>query len=171
MKKVKEVMANDVVTASPEMTTADAAKLMLEEHVGCLVVMEDSKITGIITDRDLMICVAQKHDIQNCSISNHLSSPVITVPPNILTIKLAKLMAIRQIKRVPITEQGKLIGIISFSDIAKEMDEQVADMWSEWLELVAVTKTSAQHCRGRRIDKKPSHQNHRGRRLGETIHS
>jgi predicted transcriptional regulator len=149
MKKVSDIMAQDVVTADPDMSVTEAAKLMLEQDVGCLVVMKDNKIGGIVTDRDLLACAAQRHNIQKCSISNHMSSPVVTVPTETLLINLAKVMAASRIKRVPITEAGKLMGIISFSDIAKDMDEQVADMWSEWLQLIAVTKTSAQHRRGR----------------------
>lgn len=149
MKKVSDIMAEDVVTADPEMSSTEASKLMLDQDVGCLVVMKENKIVGVVTDRDLLACAAQRHDIKKCSISNHMSSPVVTVPPETLLINLAKVMAASRIKRVPITEAGKLVGIISFSDIAKDMDEQVADMWSEWLQLVAVTKTSAQHRRGR----------------------
>ncbi len=153
MKKVNDIMAEDVVTADPEMPITEAAKLMIKEDVGCLVVMKENKIGGIVTDRDLLACAAQGHNMQKCSISNHMSSPVVAVPPDTLLINLAKVMAASQIKRVPITEAGKLVGIISFSDIADDMDLQVADMWSEWLQLIAVTKTSAQHRRGRRTNK------------------
>ena len=153
MKKVNDIMAEDVVTADPELPVPEAAKLMLKEDVGCLVVMNENKLGGIVTDRDLLACAAQGHDMQKCSISNHMSSPVVSVPPDTLLINLAKVMTSSQIKRVPITEGGKLVGIISFSDIADDMDYQVADMWSEWLQLVAVTKTSAQHRRGRRLNK------------------
>ena len=154
MKKANDIMAQDVVTAAPEMPITEAAKLMLKEDVGCLVVMKEDKIAGIVTDRDLLACAAQGHNMQKCSISNHMSSPVVAVSPDTLLINLAKIMAASQIKRVPITEAGKLVGIISFSDIADDMDLQVADMWSEWLQLIAVTKTSAQHRRGRRTNKK-----------------
>ena len=153
MKKVSEIMAQDVVTADPSLPVPEAAKMMLKEDVGCLVVMRENKISGIVTDRDLLACMAQGHDIQKCSISNHMTSPVVSVPPDTLLINLAKVMAASQIKRVPIIDGGKLLGIISFSDIADDMDDQVADMWSEWLQLVAVTKTSAQHRRGRRFNK------------------
>jgi len=87
-----------------------------------------------------------------------MSNPVVTTRPDVLLIHLAKLMAAKQIKRVPITEDGELVGIVSFSDIAKDMDEQVAGMWSEWLELIAVTKTSSQHRRGRGSNKQDRNQ-------------
>jgi CBS domain-containing protein len=165
MKKAQDIMANDVVTASPEMPVAAAAKLMLTKDVGCLVVLEQGKIKGIVTDRDLMACAMKQHNIQECSISNHMSSPVLTAPPDVLLINLAKLMAAKQIKRVPVTEEGQLVGIVSFSDIAEDMDEQVSGMWSEWLELIAVTKTSAQHRRGKRFEKKNSTQHHPEKRF------
>ena len=168
MKKVQDIMAKDVVTANPEMPVAIAAKLMLEKNVGCLVVLEESKIKGIVTDRDLMACAVQ-HNIQECNISNHMSNPVVTTRPDVLLIHLAKLMAAKQIKRVPITEDGELVGIVSFSDIAQDMDEQVAGMWSEWLELIAVTKTSSQHRRGRGSEKKTPAQHRPGKRFEDLI--
>jgi len=158
MKKVSDIMAEDVVTADPDMSVTEAAKLMLKEDVGCLVVMKENKIGGIVTDRDLLACAAQGHNMQKCSISNHMSSPVVAVPPDTLLINLAKVMAASRIKRVPITEAGKLVGLTSFSDIADDMDLQVADMWSEWLQLISVTKTSAQHRRGRRTNKQTKNQ-------------
>jgi len=171
MKKARDIMANDVVTANPEMPVTVAAKLMLKKDVGCLVVLEESEIKGIVTDRDLMACAVQEHNIRECCISNHMSSPVVTASPEVLLIHLAKLMAAKQIKRVPITEVGELVGIVSFSDIAEDMDEQVAGMWSEWLELIAVTKTSAQHRRGKRFEKQTSTQHHQRKRFEGLIHN
>jgi len=165
MKKAQDIMANDVVTTNPGMSVAAAAKLMLTKDVGCLVVLEESKIKGIVTDRDLMNCAVSQHNIQECVISNHMSSPVVTAPPDVLLIHLANLMASKQIKRVPITDEGELVGIVSFSDIAEDMDEQVAGMWSEWLELIAVTKTSAQHRRGKRFEKKGANHHHSEKRF------
>ena len=169
MKKVQAIMKNNVVTANPETTVADASKLMLKEDVGCLVIMEGNEIKGIVTDRDLMHCSAHGHNIQECSISSHMSSPVVTARPDVLIMNLAKLMIAKRIKRVPITEGRELVGIISFSDIARDMDEQVADMWSEWLELVTVTKTSAQHLRGRGTEKLSPTESYPGKRLGDLI--
>ena len=169
MKRVQDIMAKDVVTANPQMPVAVAAKLMLEEDVGCLVVMEESKIKGIVTDRDLMTCAVKQHDIRECNIVNHMSSPVVIARPDVLLIHLAKVMAAKKIKRVPITNEGELIGIVSFSDIAQDMDTQVAEMWSEWLELITVTKTSAQHRRGRGVKEKASVEHHRGKRFDESI--
>ena len=171
MKKVQDIMANNVVTANPAMTVADAAKLMLQEDVGCLVLMEGNEIKGIVTDRDLMYCAAHRHNMQECSISNHMSSPVVTARPDVLLIHLAKLMAAKRIKRVPIINGRELVGLISFSDIAQDMDEQVAGMWSEWLELIAVTKTSAQHRRGRGAQKETSVDSRPGNRFGDLMQS
>lgn len=153
MKTVQDIMWKNVVAASPEVSVADAAKRMVEEDVGCLVVIDEGRIRGIVTDRDLLKCAAHNHKINECTISKHMSSPVITVPQEIPLINLARVMASSRIKRVPITNGSELVGIVSFSDIADDMDRQVADMWAEWLQLIAVTKTSSQHRRGRRANK------------------
>ena len=153
MKKVQDIMSKHVVTANPEESVGVAAKRMLEEDVGCLVVTDNGVIKGIVTDRDLLVCAAGGHNSQRCSIFNHMNSPVLTASPETPFRKLAQLMSDRKIKRVPITIGRELVGIVSFSDIARDMDEQVAGMWSEWLELIAITKTSAHHRRGRQADK------------------
>ena len=153
VKKVEDIMSKDVVIVNPEAPVAVAAKRMLEESIGCLVVIDNGVIKGIVTDRDLLVCAAQGHNIQKCSISNHMTSPVVTAPPETPLLRLAKLMTGRRIKRVPITNRRELVGIVSFSDIARDMDQQVAGMWSEWLDLVTITKTSTGHRRGRRVDK------------------
>ena len=116
-----------------------------------------------------MSCAVGHHNIEECNILNHMSSPVVTARPDVLLIHLAKVMAAKRIKRVPITEEGGLVGIVSFSDIAQDMDTQVADMWSEWLELITVTKTSAQHRRGRGVKIESPVEHHRGKRFDESL--
>lgn len=76
--KLREIMVKEVVTATPDESVAIAAKRMREQRIGCLVVVQNDVIRGIITDRDLLDCVAAGHEVQRCKLSNHTTSPVVT---------------------------------------------------------------------------------------------
>lgn len=120
MKKVQDIMSKHVVTANPEESVGVAAKRMLEEDVGCLVVTDNGVIKGIVTDRDLLVCAAGGHNSQRCSIFNHMNSPVMTASPETTLLQLAQLMSNMKIKRVPITIDRELVGIV-FSLILPEI--------------------------------------------------
>lgn len=150
---VQDMMVKDVITAEPQETVAQAAARMRNEEVGCLVVMEGEAIVGIITDRDLLGCMQAGHGTKTCRLVNHMSKPVFTTEPRRDLLPVAMEMADRRIKRMPVVSAGKLVGLLSFSDIARFMNEQVDNIWSEWTRVMAITKAEAQHRRGRSIPK------------------
>ena len=117
--KVEEIMIRDVVESSPEKSINEAAKLMREKAVGCLVITIEGGIKGIITDRDLLGCIAAGHDPRECKISAHMSRPVAVIKPEEDYLTAADVMRRRRIKRLPVAKFGKLLGIISLSDLAK----------------------------------------------------
>ena len=117
--KVEEIMIRDVVESSPEKSINEAAKLMREKAVGCLVITIEGGIKGIITDRDLLGCIAAGHNPSECKISAHMSRPVAVIKPEEDYLTAADVMRRRRIKRLPVAKFGKLLGIISLSDLAK----------------------------------------------------
>jgi len=146
---VQEMMVKEVITARPQETVAQAATRMRNEKVGCLVAMEGAAIVGIVTDRDLLGCTEAGHETKTCPLVNHMSKPVFTTEPRRDLLPVAMEMANRKIKRVPVVSAGKLVGLLSFSDIARFMNEQVDNIWSEWIQVMAITKAQAEHRRGR----------------------
>jgi CBS domain-containing protein len=86
--------------------------------VGCLVVTVNDAVKGILTDRDLLACLAQKHDPYRCEVSVHMRRPVIVLCPDEEAATAAEVMRNRRIKRVPVAKDGKLLGIVSLSDLA-----------------------------------------------------
>jgi signal-transduction protein with cAMP-binding, CBS, and nucleotidyltransferase domain len=86
--------------------------------VGCLVVTVDGAIKGIITDRDLLTCIGGNDDPSQCAVARHMSRPAIVLPPNEDHFTAVDVMRKRRIKRLPITKDGKLLGIVSLSDLA-----------------------------------------------------
>jgi len=117
--KVEEIMIREVVQSSPENSISEAAKLMREKAVGCLVITVEGGIKGIITDRDLLGCIAVEHDPRECKVSTHMSRPVAVIKPEEDYLTAADVMRRRRIKLLPIAKQGKLLGIVSLSDLAK----------------------------------------------------
>lgn len=117
--KVEEIMMREVIQRSPENSINDAAKLMREKAVGCLVITADGTIKGLITDRDLLGCIAAGHNPRECKISAHMSRPVVVIKPEEDHATAANVMRRRRIKRLPVAKHGKLLGIVSLSDLAK----------------------------------------------------
>ena len=87
--------------------------------MGCLVITAEGAIKGIITDRDLLGCIAAGHNPRECKISAHMSRPVVVIKPEEDDATAANVMRRRRIKRLPVAKQGKLLGIVSLSDLAK----------------------------------------------------
>lgn len=120
---IQSLMSTHVSRISPEQGILDAALSMKEEDVGCLVASDGGDVDGIITDRDLVVgCLAQGHDPKNCLVSDHMTTPVIIAAPSSDAAEAAHLMAENKISRIPIVDNGKLVGIVSFSDIALALD-------------------------------------------------
>jgi signal-transduction protein with cAMP-binding, CBS, and nucleotidyltransferase domain len=116
--KLQELMVPEVVQVALDDSIAVAAKRMCEKSVGCLVITIDRTIKGIITDRDLLGCIGQAHDPYQCKVSAHMSRPVIVLRPEEELVTAADVMRRRGIKRLPIAEGGRLLGIVSLSDLA-----------------------------------------------------
>jgi len=116
---VSEVMSTPVETVKLEATAYDAANILKNKDIGCLVVIDDAmKPVGIITEKDLVHkVVARNLKSKDVLIKDIVSPKLITVSPKATIIEAAKLMARKNIKRLPVVENGKVIGIITVSDI------------------------------------------------------
>jgi CBS domain-containing protein len=139
--KLQEIMVGDVVQISPADTIGEAAKLMREKSVGCLVATRDGIVKGIITDRDLLACLHQKHDPYQCQVALHMSRPVIVLRPEEDHITAVNVMQEKRIKRLPVASRGKLLGIVSLSDLAAIAASEVERIKSSGLFLSALIRT------------------------------
>ena len=127
--RIEEIMNRNVVTSKEEETVTTAAKHMKEAHVGCLVVVDGEKVRGIVTDRDLAVgCLSEGHDPGECPVALHMTSPVTTVSADMDILHAAHMLTEGRIKRLPVVEGERLIGIASFSDIAMAMDQPILDL-------------------------------------------
>lgn len=122
MKKtvpVKEIMTENVLTCSPNVSVAKAAKLMTERGVGCVVITRNRKPVGILTEQDILtkvVSVDQK--ASKVLVRDVMSKGLITVDPDTDTLEAARIMAKNKIRRLPVVRKNILIGILTASDIA-----------------------------------------------------
>ena len=117
---VVEIMTTTPVTIGAASTAADAAKVMREKGIGSLVVVDRGGPTGIVTERDLVTKVAAS-DLQpsHVLIKDIMTSPLVAVHPHEEVAEAAKLMSQRKIRRLPVIEQGKLVGMVTENDIIR----------------------------------------------------
>jgi CBS domain-containing protein len=128
MKKCRNVMTKDLVTATPEDTIVDVAQLMKNEDIGPVLVVDnnDSKtLVGIITDRDIVLkVIADGQDPRTTRVGEVMSKKLITCRPDDDVDVAIKAMAQFQLRRIPVVEDNmKLVGIISQADVATRVHE------------------------------------------------
>ena len=125
--KVDEIMTVDVATVSPDSTLEDIAIIMRDEDTGAVPVVEDGELVGLITDRDIVMrCIAAGRDVAETTAEDILSNELETVEPGADVGEASRLMSRKQIRRLPVVENGRLIGMVSLGDIAVKAGEQNA---------------------------------------------
>jgi len=115
--KVKEVM-NKVVVIDHDVNLKQASQIMSDKNIGSLVVLKNNKIVGIVTERDILKNIS----FLGKKITAVMSKNVVTLDKNESLENAALIMAEKKIKRLPITEGGKLVGIITTTDIIANSD-------------------------------------------------
>ncbi|MFQ6135658.1 MAG: cyclic nucleotide-binding/CBS domain-containing protein [Candidatus Hydrothermarchaeales archaeon] len=116
--RVKEVMTQKVITVTPNETVDNATKLMAEKDIGCVIVVENGRPTGIVTERNICYGVAASNRLASeVEVKEIMSSPLHTIEQDKTLIEAAKIMAKKNFRRLPVVEGEKLIGIITNKDI------------------------------------------------------
>jgi len=121
--KVKEIMKH-VKTISSNSSVRDAARTMNEHKIGSLVVMNGKKLSGIITERDILAKVTAADKIPSrVSVVEIMTSKLITTSPDDFIDDAVYLMIRNKIKKLPVVENGELVGMITSTDIVANSDE------------------------------------------------
>ena len=129
-------MKKDVITITQNRAISDAAILMSENSIGCLVVMDKEAPVGIITERDFVRRVVAKNLSPSVTkISEVMSKPLITIDPDLSVRDAARMMIENKIRRLPVVKDDKLIGIIVVSDFARQLSKKT--LTEEILEAMA----------------------------------
>ncbi|TDL30511.1 CBS domain-containing protein [Jeotgalibacillus sp. S-D1] len=127
MMNVRDVMTKDVVTCDKNDTIEQVASIMKEQDIGILPVLDQGKIIGMISDRDVVIRGVAEH--QGKQIDQIMTHKVINVTPDTTSQEAAALMAEQQVRRLPVIENDKVIGMVSLGDLAvsTQSNDQAGD--------------------------------------------
>jgi CBS domain-containing protein len=124
-RKIRDVMTSSPRSIEPSTSIQDAARLMRDENVGPLPIVENGSVTGIVTDRDIVVqVVAEGKDASSTTAGEIASRDLVTVDPEQPLDEALRLMAKHQVRRLPVCEEdGRLVGIVAQADIALQSDD------------------------------------------------
>jgi CBS domain-containing protein len=114
---VSEIMSSPVITVTQDTTVAEAAGILADEHVGSLVVGDDI-IEGIVTETDIVRAVGEGLDLSSTTIADIMADPVVTIRPHEAVRSAGERMGHNGVKKLPVTEDGKPVGIVTTTDLA-----------------------------------------------------
>ena len=124
---IRDVMTTDPITISSTSTVQDAARAMRDADVGPVVVMEEEAVRGIVTDRDIAIrAVAEGRDPSGTTVGEICSEELITLEPTDSVEDAIRLMREKAVRRIPVVESGRAVGIVSIGDLAVHFDPDSA---------------------------------------------
>jgi CBS domain-containing protein len=115
--QVSDIMHPDVVTVSANDTFAQAASVLKAKRISSVVVMKGDKPTGIVTERDVVNLVADGADPSAVRVGDRMATDLAVAEPRQDVADAARLMASRRIRHLPVTDHGRLVGIISIRDL------------------------------------------------------
>lgn len=124
-KKCREIMTRTVKTANRETSLREVAELMRDGDMGALPVVENGKLVGIVTDRDIVVRGIAKGKDTTTEIGEVMTTEIFSVKENDFVFEAIRLMGDKQVRRVPIiNEAGELVGIIAMADVALETEDE-----------------------------------------------
>jgi len=120
---IKELMTEDPITLEPKASAREAAERMREADVGAMLVVEGDELKGLVTDRDIVVrAVAEGKDPDDVSVGDICSSSVVSVSAEDSVDDAIKTMREHDIRRVPVLDDEKPVGIVSLGDLAVAQD-------------------------------------------------
>ena len=124
-KKVRDVMTQNPTYVSPTQPVAEAARIMRDEDVGSLPIVEGNRVTGILTDRDIVVRgLAEGREASQLRVQDVASREVQTVEAEESLDEALRVMASHQVRRVPVVEDGRLVGVLAQADVAEHAKEK-----------------------------------------------
>ena len=117
--EIRDIMTDKVACVNPQTTVVEAAQLMQKHNVGAVPVCQGQKVMGIVTDRDIVVRnVAHGKDPYTTSVLDIMTTDVKSITPEMNLNQVAGIMAEQQVRRLPVIENDRLVGIVSLGDLA-----------------------------------------------------
>lgn len=118
MKKVRELMSTDVVTVGLQDNIYEIAVKMKQNDIGFIPVVDGRKLIGVVTDRDLVIRGYAEKKSGSAAVDEVMSTGIATVSPEATVDEAADIMAREKVRRLPVVENGELVGVLAIGDLA-----------------------------------------------------
>lgn len=126
-KRITDVMTTGPRTLTTEAPVSEAAKVMRDENIGDILITQDGELSGILTDRDIVVRVlAENLEPTDTPVGDIASQELVTVSPQDTVDDAVRLMRERSLRRIPVVDGGKCVGIVSLGDLAVEKDPDSA---------------------------------------------
>jgi len=127
---LKDIVERKLVTIEPDAKVADAAKLMEKENVGSVLILDNGKPRGLLTDRDIVVrCIAKNVDVDDCSVENVMTESLHTVKEVDGIFDCIKAMREAGVRRIPVVDnKGHAVGIISFGDLLAVLGKEIYEV-------------------------------------------
>lgn len=120
MERVKDIMSRDIVAALPSDSVEKIAKLMAQNDIGSVPIVEDGELKGVLTDRDIVTrCIADGKAPSSTKVSEVMTTDVSFVTPDQSVHDAVNMMATAQVRRLPVLSKGYVDGMVSLADIAR----------------------------------------------------
>jgi CBS domain-containing protein len=124
MTQIRDVMTQNPTACEPSASVADVAKVMANEDVGQIPVADGGNLVAVVTDRDLVVRVlAEGRDPQSTTAGEIASRDVVTVSPETSLEEALTLLARHQVRRLPVVEGDRLVGIVAQADVARQGED------------------------------------------------
>ena len=119
--KIDRIMNNSIVSVDSSVSATDAAKMMEDTNVGAVIVLENGSPIGIVTDRDFAIKITAHSYPIDTPVRRIMSSPLISIDSNSDLWMASDLMSSRNVRKLPVIDDDKVVGIVTSSDIVKHI--------------------------------------------------
>ena len=140
--KIEEAMIKSVVTLQEDVSVYEAVKLMNENRIGCLVVLQYGQVVGIVTERDMLERVLEKcKNPKETKVTEIMTKRVIVGKPSMLLDEAAKLMFENRVKKLPIVDGNILVGLVTLTDLAR-----IASLDKNSMELIETRERFLEVC-------------------------
>lgn len=123
MKTARDIMTTPAETLAPTATLTEAAQQLRDLNVGSLPILDGDHLAGVVTDRDIVVRgIAEGLDPSSATVAEVATGAVVTVDVDDDAAEVARIMGERQVRRVPVLDGGKLVGVIAQADVARDLD-------------------------------------------------
>lgn len=126
-QSLRDVMTKDPVVLPPTTTLGDAARRMRDDAIGDVLIEDAGELRGLVTDRDIVVrAVAEGRDVTTTTLADVCSPDLVTLTPSDAVEDAVRLMTEHAVRRVPVVEDGRPVGIVALGDLAVERDPDSA---------------------------------------------